>query len=84
MDLDSVVDVDSETGGVRILRYIVVNDSGRAINPMIVEGQVVGGAAHGIGNALFEWMGYDAGAQPSQFNRQIRIPPDVLCFGFRR
>jgi carbon-monoxide dehydrogenase large subunit len=31
---------------------------------MIVEGQVVGGAAHGIGNALFEWMGYDAGAQP--------------------
>jgi carbon-monoxide dehydrogenase large subunit len=58
------VDVDSETGGVRILRYVVVNDSGRAINPMIVEGQVVGGAAHGIGNALFEWMGYDAGAQP--------------------
>ena len=58
------VDVDVETGGVRILRYVVVNDSGRAINPMIVEGQVVGGAVHGIGNALFEWMGYDAGAQP--------------------
>jgi carbon-monoxide dehydrogenase large subunit len=49
---------------VRILRYVVVNDSGRAINPMIVEGQVVGGAVHGIGNALYEWRGYDAGAQP--------------------
>jgi carbon-monoxide dehydrogenase large subunit len=49
---------------VKILRYVVVNDSGRAINPMIVEGQVVGGTAHGIGNALFEHMGYDAGAQP--------------------
>src|SRR5262249_35602967 len=58
------VEVDAETGGVRILRYVVVNDSGRVINPMIVEGQVVGGAAHGIGNALFEWMGYDASAQP--------------------
>jgi carbon-monoxide dehydrogenase large subunit len=58
------VDVDIETGGVRILRYVVVNDSGRLINPMIVDGQLVGGAAHGIGNALYEWMGYDEQAQP--------------------
>jgi carbon-monoxide dehydrogenase large subunit len=58
------VEVDVETGGVRILRYVVVNDSGRLINPMIVEGQLVGGTVHGIGNALFEWMGYDEGAQP--------------------
>jgi carbon-monoxide dehydrogenase large subunit len=58
------VEVDFETGGVRILRYVVVNDSGRLINPMIVEGQLVGGTVHGIGNALFEWMGYDDGAQP--------------------
>ena len=50
------VEVDIETCGVRILRYVVVNDSGRIINPMIVEGQIVGGVAHGIGNALFEWM----------------------------
>jgi carbon-monoxide dehydrogenase large subunit len=49
---------------VRILRYIVVNDSGRIINPMIAEGQIMGGVAHGIGNALFEWMGYDRDAQP--------------------
>ena len=58
------VEVDAETGGVRILRYVVVNDSGRLINPMIVEGQLVGGTVHGIGNTLYEWMGYDAGAQP--------------------
>jgi aerobic carbon-monoxide dehydrogenase large subunit len=58
------VEVDIETCGVRILRYVVVNDSGRIINPMIVEGQLTGGAAHGIGNALFEWMGYDDQAQP--------------------
>jgi carbon-monoxide dehydrogenase large subunit len=58
------VEVDVETCGVRILRYVVVNDSGRIINPMIVEGQLTGGVAHGIGNALFEWMGYDEAAQP--------------------
>ncbi|MGA7490769.1 MAG: molybdopterin cofactor-binding domain-containing protein, partial [Xanthobacteraceae bacterium] len=58
------VEVDIETCGIRILRYVIVNDSGRIVNPMIVEGQLVGGAAHGIGNALFEWMGYDDQAQP--------------------
>jgi aerobic carbon-monoxide dehydrogenase large subunit len=58
------VEVDVETGGVRILRYVVVNDSGRIINPMIVEGQLIGGVAHGIGNSLLEWMGYDREAQP--------------------
>jgi carbon-monoxide dehydrogenase large subunit len=58
------LEVDIETCGVRILRYVVVNDSGRVINPMIVEGQLTGGAVHAIGNALFEWMGYDDEAQP--------------------
>jgi aerobic carbon-monoxide dehydrogenase large subunit len=58
------VEVDIETSGVRILRYVVVNDSGRMINPMMVEGQLLGGTVHGLGNALFEWMGYDDGAQP--------------------
>jgi carbon-monoxide dehydrogenase large subunit len=58
------VEVDTETGAVRIVRYVVINDSGRLINPMIVEGQLVGGAAHGIGNALYEWMGYDESGQP--------------------
>jgi len=58
------VEVDVETGGVRILAYHVVQDSGTLVNPMIVEGQVQGGVAHGIGNALFEWMRYDDVAQP--------------------
>jgi len=58
------VEVDIETCGVRILRHVVVNDSGRVINPMIVEGQLHGGAVHAIGNALYEWMGYDDAAQP--------------------
>jgi carbon-monoxide dehydrogenase large subunit len=58
------VEVDIETGGVRILRYIAMQDAGNRVNPMIVEGQVHGGIAHGIGNAMFEWMGYDAAGQP--------------------
>jgi aerobic carbon-monoxide dehydrogenase large subunit len=58
------VEVDVETGGVRILRYCAIQDSGTLINPMMVAGQVQGGVAHGIGNALLEWMGFDAGGQP--------------------
>ena len=50
----AIVEVDVETGNVTILRYLVVHDSGVIINPMIVEGQVHGGVAHGIGNALHE------------------------------
>jgi carbon-monoxide dehydrogenase large subunit len=58
------VEVDPLTGGVTLLRYTVGHDSGTIINPMIVDGQVQGGVAHGIGNALFERMAYDAAAQP--------------------
>jgi carbon-monoxide dehydrogenase large subunit len=58
------VAVDAETGAVEIVRYVVVSDCGRRINPLIVDGQIQGGVAHGIGNALFEWAGYDDGAQP--------------------
>jgi len=58
------VQVDAMTGGVKILRYTVAHDAGRVINPLIVDGQVQGGVAHGIGNALLEWMQYDANAQP--------------------
>ncbi len=58
------VEVDVETGEVKILRYVAMQDSGVLINPMMVEGQIHGGVAHGIGNALYEWMGYDDGAQP--------------------
>jgi carbon-monoxide dehydrogenase large subunit len=58
------VEVDAETGAVKILRYVALQDSGRLINPMTVDGQVHGGLAHGIGNTLYEWMGYDDGGQP--------------------
>jgi carbon-monoxide dehydrogenase large subunit len=58
------VEVDIETGAVHILSYVALQDSGVLINPMLVEGQMQGGIAHGIGNALFEWMGYDDDAQP--------------------
>jgi carbon-monoxide dehydrogenase large subunit len=58
------VEVDHMTGGVKILKYTVAHDSGRVINPLIVDGQVQGGVAHGIGNALLEWMQYDSNAQP--------------------
>jgi carbon-monoxide dehydrogenase large subunit len=58
------VEVDSETGDVQILNYTVVHDSGRLINPLIVDGQIQGGVAHGIGNALLEWMRYGEDAQP--------------------
>ena len=58
------VEVDHMTGGVKVLNYTVAHDSGRVINPLIVDGQVQGGVAHGIGNALLEWMQYDDNAQP--------------------
>ncbi|MCS0496563.1 xanthine dehydrogenase family protein molybdopterin-binding subunit [Ancylobacter sp. MQZ15Z-1] len=58
------VEVDVETGHVQVLRYLLAHDCGQMINPMLVDGQVIGGIAHGIGNALFEWMGFDANAQP--------------------
>ncbi|HKA40479.1 MAG TPA: xanthine dehydrogenase family protein molybdopterin-binding subunit [Burkholderiales bacterium] len=62
------VEVEIETGAVRILRYTVAHDCGRVINPMVVDGQIVGGVAHGVGNALFERMVYDDNAQPLSTN----------------
>jgi aerobic carbon-monoxide dehydrogenase large subunit len=58
------VEVDLSTGGVTLLNYVVAHDSGVVINPLIVDGQVQGGVAHGIGNALLKWMRYDENAQP--------------------
>lgn len=57
-------EIDGETGAVRLTRYVVVHDCGRMINPMMVEGQVLGGVVHGIGATLFEWMRYDPSGQP--------------------
>jgi carbon-monoxide dehydrogenase large subunit len=74
------VEVDPFTGAVTILNYTVAHDSGNVINPMIVDGQVQGGVAHGIGNALFEWMKYDSGAHPITTTFQdylLPAAPDV-------
>lgn len=58
------VEVIPDIGHVELTRYVALNDSGKMINPMIVEGQVHGGIVHGIGNALYELMGYDESGQP--------------------
>jgi carbon-monoxide dehydrogenase large subunit len=57
------VEVDVETGAVRVLRYVAVHDCGRAINPMVVEGQLHGGIAQGIGTALSEELIHDEQGQ---------------------
>lgn len=57
------VEVDLGTGGVALERYAVAYDVGRAINPQLVEGQVVGGAAQGVGGALLEELAYDESGQ---------------------
>ena len=59
----AAVEVDGETGQIEILRYLIGYDVGRAINPMLVDGQVVGGAAQGIGGALLEELAYDETGQ---------------------
>ena len=58
------VAVDPETGAVEILDYVVVEDCGTVVNPMVVDGQIVGGTAQGIGMALYEEMPYDIFGQP--------------------
>ena len=59
-----VVAVDIQLGQVEILDYVIVEDGGALINPMVVDGQVYGGAAQGIGTALYEEMRYSAAGQP--------------------
>ncbi len=59
----AVVEVDVETGWVRVLRYVTVDDCGRLVNPALVEGQIQGGVAQGIGAALMEHCVYDAAGQ---------------------
>ena len=60
----AVVRVDRETGGVTIERYLVAYDVGRAVNPMLVEGQIAGGFAQGLGGALLEEFLYDERGEP--------------------
>ncbi len=71
----AVVEVDTGTGRVRVLRYLVAYEVGRAINPALVEGQLRGGVAQGIGGALFEEFSYDETGQPQAITFiEYRIP----------
>jgi carbon-monoxide dehydrogenase large subunit len=58
-----VVDVDPDTGKVEVVRYVAVDDCGPAINPMLIDGQIHGGVAHAIGQALYEQVVYDEDGQ---------------------
>jgi carbon-monoxide dehydrogenase large subunit len=58
------VEIDIDTGEARVERVVFVHDCGTAVNPQLVEGQVIGGIAHGLGNALFERMLFDDFGQP--------------------
>ncbi|HSS92480.1 MAG TPA: xanthine dehydrogenase family protein molybdopterin-binding subunit [Candidatus Dormibacteraeota bacterium] len=60
----AVVEVDVETGEARLIRHIAIDDCGTILNPMLVEGQVHGGVAQGVGQALYEEFVYDADGMP--------------------
>jgi aerobic carbon-monoxide dehydrogenase large subunit len=82
----AVVEVDPGTGRVRVLRYLVAYEVGRAVNPTLVEGQLRGGAAQGLGGALLEEFSYDESGQPQattfmeyRMPTAAEVPPiDVL------
>src|SRR5262245_11697871 len=59
----AVVDIDRETGRVRVVRYVAVDDCGRVVNPALLAGQIMGGVAQGIGGALLEHCAYDGDGQ---------------------
>jgi carbon-monoxide dehydrogenase large subunit len=72
------VEVDPETGGTRILRFLVVEDAGRLINPMIVDGQIAGGVAQGIANALYEELVYDPNGTLLTTSLADYLPPTAM------
>ncbi len=77
----AVVRVDRDTGAVRVLRYLVAYEVGRAVNPRLVEGQLHGGVAQGVGGALLEEFRYDPAGQPqaTTFMDYLLPTADVLC-----
>ena len=70
-------EVDPDTGRVALLRYVVVHDCGRVINPMMLDGQVQGGVVNGIGATLTEWMRYAEDGQPLTVNYADYLLPSV-------
>jgi aerobic carbon-monoxide dehydrogenase large subunit len=78
----SVVEVDTETGGVKMLRHIAVDDCGRILNPMLVTGQQHGGIAQGAAQALFEWVQYDEAGNPKSGNLMDYLIPSAAELPF--
>ncbi|MCC6779256.1 MAG: xanthine dehydrogenase family protein [Hyphomicrobiales bacterium] len=74
----AVVDVDPKTGHVEILRYVAAEDVGTVINPAVVEGQIIGGIAQGIGEALLEELVYDEQGQPRTVTLADFLVPSAL------
>ena len=72
------VDVDRETGEVQVLRHVIAQDAGRAINPLAVEGQMIGGAVQGLGWALYEEMAYDEEGQLLSGSWMDYTMPDTM------
>lgn len=62
------VEIDTGTGNIKVLNYVIAHDCGVMVNPLVIDGQVAGGAAHGIGFAMFEKMIWDDQAQPQSTN----------------
>jgi carbon-monoxide dehydrogenase large subunit len=71
----AVVEVDVETGDVRLVRHVAVDDCGRVLNPMLVEGQVHGGLAQGIAQALYEEVVFDEAGIPLTSNLATYLMP---------
>jgi carbon-monoxide dehydrogenase large subunit len=74
----AVVDVDAQTGEVNIVRYVAAEDVGTVINPAVVEGQIIGGIAQGIGEALLEELVYDEAGQPRTVTLADYLVPSAL------
>ena len=73
----AVVRVDRDTGAVAVERYLAAYDIGRAVNPMLVKGQIVGGFAQGLGGALYEEFRYDARGEPLSVTFADYLMPTV-------
>jgi carbon-monoxide dehydrogenase large subunit len=76
----AVVEVDTETGQVRLVRHVAVDDCGRVLNPALVEGQVHGGLAQGIAQALYEEVRYDGDGNPVTSTLTTYAMPSVAEF----
>lgn len=74
------VEIDSGTGRVDLQQYCAVDDVGNVVNPMIVEGQITGGIAQGIGQALYEYGAYDSDGQPQSATFMDYAMPRADCF----